>query len=112
MDVAIISAKFGLLDQTTPIPFYDQRLTAARALSLAPRLREDLNELIRQGSYSRIGINLGRDYASMIENLSILNSAQWAAGSIGVRAATLKSWLITGVNSKNAKTKCTVNDGE
>jgi hypothetical protein len=92
-DVVIVSAKHGLLDPDTPIRFYDQRLSGARVQSLASEVRADLTRRLRSGRYRRICINLGRDYAAMLEGLPALRNARWASGSIGVRAALLKSWL-------------------
>lgn len=96
-DVAILSAKYGLLDKSTPIPFYDQRMTAARAVELAPQVRAALRRLIVAGRYNRIRVNLGSDYAVLLDGVLGASDAEWASGSIGVRAATLKAWLHEGV---------------
>lgn len=91
--VIIISAKYGVVRAGTKIPFYDQRLTASQATTLAPRVRSTLAAIVRKGKYQRKFVNLGRDYASMIQDLPALRGAVWASGSIGQRAAVLKSWI-------------------
>jgi hypothetical protein len=96
-DVAILSAKYGLLNATTPIPFYDQKMDAVRAIVLAPQVRAELRQLIAAERYARIRVNLGRDYAALLDGVSEMNGAEWASGAIGLRAATLKAWLSDGV---------------
>ncbi len=91
--IIIFSAKYGVVRAGTKIPFYDQRLTASQALKLAPQVRASLSTIIQKGKFKRKFVNLGRDYASMIQDLPALRGAVWAAGSIGQRAAILKSWI-------------------
>ena len=91
--VAIVSAKFGLIEADSLIPFYDQRLNARRAATLGPKVQADLTRLLARHRFGCVRINLGRDYAKLIEGMPALKNAIWASGSIGVRAATLKTWL-------------------
>ena len=91
--IIIISAKFGIIRAGTKIPFYDQRLTASQSVKLGPRVRISLSNIIRKGRFERKFVNLGRNYAAMVQDLRGLRDAMWAAGPIGKRAATLKSWI-------------------
>src|SRR5918911_2047366 len=45
VDLLILSAQFGLIFGDTPIPFYDRRMTASRALWLRSQVR---SRLVRQ----------------------------------------------------------------
>ena len=92
-DVLIISARFGLIAADTSIPTYDQRMTKQRALELAPAVRAKLRSCLQQRSYSRVFVNLGKDYQPTVEGVEELAHAIWATGSIGKRAQQMKRWL-------------------
>ena len=92
-DVLIISARFGLLSPETPIPYYDQRITAEQAKILAPTVRVALQRQLSARRYSNIFVNLGRDYLPVLDDLLGLQTAEWARGPIGIRARQLKTWL-------------------
>ena len=91
--IAILSAKYGLINESTQIPFYDVRMTPKRADKLRLQVRSDLQKLIRDRSFNRIYVNLGRDYAAVVRDLPALRGATWAAGPIGKRSAALKRWI-------------------
>ena len=93
MKLVILSAKYGLIRDTTPIPYYDQRMNRERAQALRSSVRASLQQILRTGRFDRIYINLGREYATIIQELPALAQARWASGGIGQRAAILKSWL-------------------
>jgi hypothetical protein len=92
-DVLIISAQFGLLAPHDRIPHYDQRMTPARALILAPQVQSSLQKQLINGQYKSILVNLGRDYLRALEGFDGFRAAEWASGPIGVRAKQLKAWL-------------------
>ncbi|MGC8551529.1 MAG: DUF6884 domain-containing protein [Phycisphaerae bacterium] len=92
--VAIISAKYGLIESSTPIACYDQRMDINRAKHIAGQVRTCLKQLLAQYESPQVYISLGRDYARLVAGLPELKLAIWANGPIGVRAAALKKWLI------------------
>lgn len=98
-DVAILSAKYGLIDCDALIRHYDQRLSKSRARELGPSVQAELRRILRRRRYEQVLINLGRDYAEMIRGMRELTNATWAAGPIGKRAAILKAWLSGGVKA-------------
>lgn len=97
VDIAILSARFGLLTSTDLIPAYDQHMTPARAAELRPQIMARLKELLSQKPYRRICISLGRDYRRAIENLDALipssSEVTWVQGTQGRRLALLYEWL-------------------
>ena len=92
-DVLIISSRFGLIEGTTPISNYDERMTARRAEELAPTVRSVLRTHLRQKNYRRTFVNVGRDYLATFAGVDELKHASWASGGIGQRAQQMKRWL-------------------
>jgi len=93
LDVLIVSAQFGLIDCTTPIPDYDRRMTPGRALELASNVKADFRSFTAQRRYRRIFVNLGEDYRPAVGGVKDLDNAVWAEGAIGKRARQMKRWL-------------------
>jgi cytoplasmic iron level regulating protein YaaA (DUF328/UPF0246 family) len=52
LDVSILSAEFGLIPAIQPIPDYDRRMTAARAVELRAQVRATLEHLLALRSYT------------------------------------------------------------
>ena len=69
-------------------------MNTRQADRLRTSIRTDLQRVINKKKYSGILVNLGKAYADIIHDLPELQSALWAEGPIGKRAATLKCWLI------------------
>jgi cytoplasmic iron level regulating protein YaaA (DUF328/UPF0246 family) len=96
--VLILSAEFGLITAETPIPDYDRRMTASRAVALRSQVRAALVEALAAASYDATLINLGADYlpALAIEpTLRVrLGGITYASGGIGQRMAQMKRWLL------------------
>lgn len=90
--IKILSAKYGLIDATTLIEAYDQRLDVASARQLN---RKVLKSLLRFGRPASAFINLGKDYLPAIDgiNRSIGNRIVYAEGGIGRKMAHMKRWL-------------------
>jgi hypothetical protein len=91
--IVILSAKHGLLHGGARIRSYDQRFNAEAADLRGPEIRSDLRRVIQTGNFSKVCVNLGRDYAALIREMPELRGAVWAQGSIGTRAALLKEWI-------------------
>lgn len=94
VEILIISAKYGLITPHTPIPNYDTKMNTHQAAMLRTLIRKDLQRVINEKKPSGILVNLGKAYAEIIRDIPELQSAFWAEGPIGKRAATLKFWLI------------------
>lgn len=90
----IISAKYGLITPETRIANYDTKINSRQAAKLGPKIRQGIKLAVRRNKPSKILVNLGKSYESIIRELPELQDAVWAEGPIGKRAATLKSWLV------------------
>ncbi|MGH9907003.1 MAG: DUF6884 domain-containing protein [Pyrinomonadaceae bacterium] len=95
VDIKIISAKFGLIDGMTAIPFYEQRMTKRRARDLKPRIQRALRMWMSLKNYSEVYVDLGHDYVVAIEGWTVHPGITLLAGSgrIGERLRDLKRWL-------------------
>jgi cytoplasmic iron level regulating protein YaaA (DUF328/UPF0246 family) len=98
LDVLILSARFGLLEATSPIPCYEEPMTTGRARQLRSSVGHRIDQQLRERAYGRIFVNLGREYLSAVASSEELprvgEAAVFAAGRIGERMAQLKSWLL------------------
>ena len=70
MDVLILSAKYGLLAGSTPMPNYDQKITRDRANELQNQVLQALQTCARQNTYREVYVDLGRDYQAAVERLA------------------------------------------
>lgn len=98
LDVAVLSAKFGLIGALTEIEDYDQRMTADRAAELAPRIADQVNDWTK--TYSRIRLCLGKDYllALPMERLDRWGRADLFEGGIGLKRQHMGAY-IRGLNA-------------
>ncbi len=97
LDVLILSAKYGLIESSTPIADYEQRMTRKRAVELQFQVAEILKIHLQKIIYDEIYVDLGQDYWPAIEKsvkLFDTTSVSYAEGRIGQRLATLKRWLL------------------
>lgn len=69
MDINILSAKYGLLDTSDEIEYYDQRMDRARARELNPSVVESVANRIEESGYERVVINMGATYRNAIAGL-------------------------------------------
>ncbi len=88
LEMLILSAEFGLIEAGTLIPWYDRRMTPARAAELQPAVSRVLGA--RLPDYGRIFVNLGRAYLPVLPPMP---PATYAGGGIGRRSAQMKAWL-------------------
>jgi hypothetical protein len=97
LDVLILSAKYGLIEASTPIAHYEQRMTRQRAIELHPQTLQVLQSYAEQNIFHEVYVDLGQDYAFAIRGIEQLfskPSVTFAAGRIGERLSHLKTWLI------------------
>jgi len=98
LDALILSAKYGLIDQVTPIDSYEQRMTRNQATQLKIQTIQTLQTFARRTSYSEVYVDLGQDYRYAVEGLPQVfdNSlVTYANGRIGQRLAQLRNWLVS-----------------
>jgi hypothetical protein len=69
LDVLIVSAKYGLIDASTPIAFYDQQMTPARARALEIPVKRTLETYASQKPYHDVYADLGRRYRLVLVGL-------------------------------------------
>ena len=91
LNVAVLSAKFGLISGDSTVGDYDQRMTAAKALGLRWGLEGDLR-FYWPGPYASVYVSLGATYRIALPD-PLPWPAQFAQGGIGVRQRELKAWL-------------------
>jgi hypothetical protein len=97
LDIHILSAKFGLIPASQPIPVYEQRMTRDRARELLPSVRALIESILAAQSYSAVFLTVGRDYMAALEGFTGMvrgaSSLAIASGSQGRRLAQLHDWL-------------------
>lgn len=97
VDIKILSAKFGLIDAETRIPYYDRRMDRERAIGLRPQILHDLQKIFRGNEHSEVFVNLGKTYILAINGLHDIVGhnvrVTSARGGIGSKAKHMKQWL-------------------
>ena len=92
IDILILSAKYGLIESSTPIENYEQRMTPDRAWALRESVEAKLKEVLTQNQYREIAVVLGADYMPAINQNLILN-AKILTGGLGDKLHKLSVWL-------------------
>jgi hypothetical protein len=98
LDSSILSAKYGLISSQDTISYYDQIMTPELAEKLSSEITTKLEEILVDGCYGEIFINLGKTYMLALEgskNMLDEYNVYWASGQIGERLHQLKTWLTT-----------------
>jgi hypothetical protein len=100
--VYILSAEFGLIRSTKPIPDYDTAMNRIQANKLKPKVERGFARLIDSHRGNEIAVCMGKSYRSILP-------PDWNAkrsglplrlleGGLGKRLSSLKGWLIGGHN--------------
>lgn len=99
LHITILSAQFGLLCPSDPIPFYDRLMDRERAEELKAIVSARLDEFLREIRPSTMFTNLGKTYRLAISSSAeykLLHSAgavREASGPPGIRMRELNAWL-------------------
>lgn len=97
LDIAIISAKYGLLQPHEKIEDYDLKMNKEIAESLNNKVVEELRKQISNNKYENIFINIGSDYNLAVDgfNKKLPRNTEilYAKGKIGERLSQMKKWL-------------------
>ena len=91
--IKIISAKYGIIDATTLIEPYEERLDKETAKKIRPKVKQDLKEV---GLPTSIFINLVRDSLPAISCITTLFGSDkiiYAEGGSGKKRQAMKKWL-------------------
>jgi hypothetical protein len=95
--VFVLSARFGLIDESELIPNYDVRMTKQRAVELQANVSRTLLAVIDRDAPRRIGFCVGNLYRRALDDaqgrLPHTIPHEYLAGGLGVRLTALKRWL-------------------
>jgi hypothetical protein len=97
LDVLILSARYGLIEDSTEISNYEQSMTTQNANDLKTQVRDFLNVYLEGKEYKEIYIDLGRKYLRALEDCRDLlknKPISIAEGRVGERLSKLKLWII------------------
>lgn len=101
--VHILSARYGVIPAAMPLPAYDERLTATRAVALRPEIERTLAAVVGRQRWQSCFIYGGRAYYALMASVLVaLDSAPPVArpdGPPGVRLARLRAWLDGGTSA-------------
>ena len=97
LDIYVLSAAFGLIPATQPIPWYDQTMAPERADELRPAALSQLEALLGQG-YDSLCLGLSQRYLRAIDGWERLRPADLSVthtdGPMGTKLGQLRSWLV------------------
>lgn len=96
VDIKILSAKFGLIDAQTRIPYYDQRMDRERAGRLRSQVQSRLEKILISQKYAEVYIDLGKNYFVLLDTFVFPPDIVFyrIEGKIGIRLCKLKSWFV------------------
>jgi hypothetical protein len=95
LDVAILSARYGLISWDRPIPDYNERMTAQRAEAHRAQVAQALERLLARQP-SAICVCAGVVYWQALPEAGLGGAAR-TRGGIGVQVGQLRRWLWEGV---------------
>lgn len=97
LDVAILSAHYGLIRGADPTLDYDKRMTPARAALLQPSVHTEIQQFFSARPYDQLFISVGQEYAPVIGHTERIVPSNCvttvATGSHGQRQAEMYRWL-------------------
>jgi len=97
LDMLILSAKYGLIEQDTLIKHYDLSMTFKRANTIQANASADLDAQLKRKSYNEVFINLGKNYMVALalskELKTVDNRVHYPVGGIGEKMSQMKMWL-------------------
>lgn len=97
LDILILSAKYGLIEASTPIDYYALKMTRLWAKELQTDVCQKLDLMLSKTTYAEIFINLGKTYLTTINSSAMLPQLEqrviYAEGGIGQKMAQMKNWL-------------------
>lgn len=100
MDVLILSAKYGLLNEDEKTLYYDKKMNLTIARELEIQVYNKFFEDVDLGEYKEICVNLGRYYIDCFSKTlsdikeSFMGEVITFHGGLGERGCAMKNWLI------------------
>ena len=97
--VRIISAEYGLISEDALLPYYDRRITEARALELRLSIGREIDTLLRTKRVQEVFINMGATYrlalstSQMLQLMEGAGQVYVARGRPGQKRLATKKWL-------------------
>ncbi len=96
LEISVLSAAFGLIPGTHPVPLYDQLMTAEQADTLRPQVLERFAGLM-QNEYTHLCLGLSQRYLRAMQGWETLVPAGVVVtqtdGPMGTKLAQLRAWL-------------------
>ncbi len=89
----IISAKYGLIEDTDTISYYDQKMTTETAIQQRCKNTEKLKEIIESVKPKSMVVVMGKQYLQSVNLSDISIPCQVINGEIGIMLHSLKEWL-------------------
>jgi len=101
LTVLIVSAEFGLIPATRPIPWYDRSMNAERARAMRTDVARTARAMIGDRQFGRVLITGGKHYrAALVDGIPLLaqraGTCTCTSGGIGVQLGQLHAWLREG----------------
>jgi hypothetical protein len=96
LKVLILSARYGLIEASTPIENYEWRMNQERARELRQQTLHSLHAYAQQNTFREVYVELGQDYSPVIGDISEIfknSTVIYGSGRIGKRLANLKQWI-------------------
>ncbi len=97
LDIYVLSAEFGLIPASKPIPDYDRRMTPQRGKELQQPTLNELKRILSGEQYGELFISLGKDYLRVLLGFEALIPANLkvtvSTKSIGYKLGELRHWL-------------------
>jgi cytoplasmic iron level regulating protein YaaA (DUF328/UPF0246 family) len=99
LDIVIISAKYGMVQQKEKIKSYDLRMNSSLAKSQSDKIVHGLKRTLIRRKYSEVCINLGKDYLLALgtptEWVPKFTKLTYIKGPIGKRLHDLRAWVLS-----------------
>jgi len=97
LDIAILSARFGIISPSESIPDYDQRITPEQAARIRPGVMIALRQYFQRTKYHRCCISLSQDYLEIVAGIERVIpptcETTYIRGTQGERLSRLFNWL-------------------
>lgn len=96
-DIAILSAKYGLIEPMDNIAYYDLKMNPQKARELNKSVLVKLSQMNKSKQYKEVAINLGNSYIEAIDGYNELFNEDTLytifEGKIGERQKQMKIWI-------------------
>jgi hypothetical protein len=97
LDIFILSAEYGLISGSTPIPDYDRRITPKRAEALNDEVLEKMRQEVLSKPYNEIFLSMGKAYLQAFAGINNLINGNTdlilSQATAGKKLTELKRWL-------------------